>query len=135
MKHEDKFTTKDLEEAVADLSLMKFFPSEPGSREAVMTLLRKMCPHRTALRWLVSEMVNHVREWPGAAEMRGLLCTRYDAADGIDQYCGIQGYRPCDYEERHYEQHKQLMSGSWQNESSEVLKRIAKSMKPKGLLN
>jgi hypothetical protein len=78
MKTRDLFTEQDLVEAVGDLSTMPYFPE--ASRSAVMTLLRKMCPHRTALRWLVAEVVNHVGTWPGIAELRGILCSRYDPA-------------------------------------------------------
>jgi hypothetical protein len=39
------------------------------------------------------------------AELRGLLCTRYDAADGIDQpYCTIPGFTPAEQEARYLEQ-------------------------------
>ena len=56
---------------------------------------------------LVAELVNHVGEWPGPAEVRGLLCTRYDAADRIDAYCNLPGYRAADCEARSLTEHEQ----------------------------
>lgn len=93
------FTKRDLELACDQLSMMPFFPSE--ARGAVMHLLAKMCPHRQSLDWLVAECVNHVERWPGPAELRGLLCTRFDAADGVDAYCNLPGYTAAEMEARH----------------------------------
>jgi hypothetical protein len=105
-KTSDLFNEKDLLDAVDDLSTLPYFPAD--SRGSVLTFLRKACPNRTALRWLVSEAINHLDRWPGLAGLRGILCTRYDAADGIDQYCNLPGYRAEDAEAKHYEKHSQL---------------------------
>src|ERR1035438_1501697 len=83
MQAHRNFTEAELQEAVDDLEMLDFFPKE--TRGAVLTLLRKMVPHKTALTWLVSEYVNHIGKWHGPAELRGVLCTPYDAAEGIDQ--------------------------------------------------
>ena len=82
---DDPFTPADLERACDDLTMLEFFPRE--SRASVMRLLRVICPHRRALKWLVAELVNQVNKWPGPAEVRGLLCTRFDPADGVDRWC------------------------------------------------
>jgi hypothetical protein len=95
----DKFDALDLERACDDLATIPYFPVE--SRTSVMTGLREMCPHRTALRWLTAEAKNHVNKWPGIAELRGLLCTRYDPADGIDHWCSLPGYTATDAEAKH----------------------------------
>ena len=108
MKTQDLFTEQDLIQAVDDLATVPFFPSE--SRGSVMTQLRRMCPHRTALRWLVAEVVNHVGSWPGLAELRGILCSRYDAADGIDQWSTLPGYRGDDAEMKQLEAHECLQA-------------------------
>ena len=101
----EKFSQRDLDQALDDLAMLRYFPSD--TRASVMHLLAKICPHREALEWLVGELVNHVGEWPGPAEVRGLLCTRYDAADGIDGWCNLPGYRAEDYESRHLAEHDQ----------------------------
>jgi hypothetical protein len=102
----------DLNAAVDDLATIPFFPNE--SRASVMNFLAKICPHRKALVWLAAEATNRVRTWPGLAEIRGLLCTKYDAADGIDGYCALPGYTPGEMEAKHFEQHEQIKAGSWE---------------------
>jgi hypothetical protein len=114
------FTEQDLIEAVDDLSTMPYFPAE--ARGAVLTMLRKMCPTRTALKWLIAEAVNHVDRWPGMAELRGILCTRHTPADGIDQWSSLPGYRAKDAEAKHYEHHEQLKSGELCDEARQLLR-------------
>jgi hypothetical protein len=65
-----------------------------------------MCPHVEALEWLVAELVNHVGEWPGPANVRSLLCQRCKPADGIETGCGIPGYTPEDCEARAISEHQ-----------------------------
>jgi hypothetical protein len=85
--------------------LVKFFPSDGNARGALMEFLVLICPHKEALEWLVSEVVNKVGQWPGAADLRGLLSTRYMPADGLRTDCGIIGYRPEDHEAREIDRH------------------------------
>jgi enoyl-CoA hydratase/carnithine racemase len=125
----ERFTKQDLEEACNDFAMLPFFPQE--ARASVMMLLAKMCPHRRALRWLVEEVVNHVGKWPGPAELRGLLCTRYDPADGIDHWCSLPGYTAADAEARHYAQHEQLKTqeniGGYLGEEVAPLQQLAQA--------
>lgn len=100
----EKFNKSDLERACGDLAMLRYWPAQ--AEAAVMHLLLQICPDRAALAWLVAELVNHVGEWPGPAEVRGLLCTRYDAADGIDAYCNLPGYRAEDGERRSLDEHE-----------------------------
>ena len=123
MKTGDLFSELDLAEAVDELATIPFFPTE--IRGTVMALLGKMCPHRTALRWLVTEAVNHCGKWPGMAELRGILCTRYDASDGVEHWSTLPGYRAEDQEAKHYEQHEQLKAGGTLSDESRQLLRLA----------
>lgn len=123
----DAFTQKDLDRAVNDLSMMPFFPVE--ARAAIMAFLARICPHKRALTWLVAECVNHVPQWPGPAELRGLLCTRFDAADGIDAYCNLPGYTAAEMESRHIEKHEQLKASGWEQQAEERFKEIAGPVK------
>jgi hypothetical protein len=75
-----------------------------------MRYLAEMCPHREALRWLVRQVVNYAAKWPGLAEVRGILCTRYDPADGIDGYSTIPGYRADDAEMRYILREQQMFA-------------------------
>jgi hypothetical protein len=110
----DKFTKQDLERACDNLAMLPFFPVE--ARAAVMRLLATMCPSKQALDWLITETVNRVAKWPGPAELRGLLCTRYDAADGVDGYCSLPGYSAAEMEAKAIERHEQLKVGGWEAE-------------------
>jgi hypothetical protein len=110
----NEITLEDLETAVDDLSTIPFFPNE--SRAAVQTFLAKICPHREAVAWLAAEATNRVRTWPGLAEIRGLLCTKFDAADGIDGYCTLPGYTAAEMEAKHLEHHEQFKVGGWEAE-------------------
>ena len=120
----DKFTKADLNEAVDALEMLEYFPKE--ARGAVMTLLRSMVPHEQALDWLVAECVNHIGKWPGPAELRGLLCTRYDPADGIDTWCSLPGYSAADAEAKALAEHEQRkiqerVGGCVAEEAKEIL--------------
>jgi hypothetical protein len=106
-----EITKADLEQACDDLAMMPFFPME--SRASVMMLLGRMVPHRPALDWLIGECVNKLERWPGPKELRGVLCTRYDPADGVDVWCSLPGYRASDGEAQHLERHEQLKAGSY----------------------
>lgn len=136
MNSREKFSRTELEDAINRLKLLKFFPTDPGAHAALFELLAKICPHREALEWLVTTLQDHVPEWPGAQSIRGLLCTKYDAADGVDEYCNIPGFRPQDCEARYYEQHEQVKTqerigghiGEWHGQLSSAAE--AKKLPP-----
>jgi hypothetical protein len=90
----------DLVKAVGRLSLLKYEKSQAMVEAALMEFLALICPSREALDWLVAELVNKIGEWPGTADVRGLLCTMYKPADGIHVDCKIPGYRWQDFEDR-----------------------------------
>lgn len=112
-----KFTQGDLNSAITRMKLLKFFPGDPGARGALMELLATLCPHREALLWLTDTLINRVGEWPGPTELRGLLCTHYRPADGVEAYCGLPGWTARDMEQREIDRndsHKALESGPQQ---------------------
>jgi hypothetical protein len=126
---DEPFSAADLDRACDELGMLEFF--RPDLRAPVMRLLRDMCPHKRALRWLVEELVNHVGKWPGPAEVRGLLCSRFDPADGIDQWCSLPGYTAAEQEEKHLERHKQLKNaeGYVADESRDVIRLLGEGKK------
>jgi hypothetical protein len=102
-----KFTEQDLVAAVDDLATIPRFPY--NSRPAVMSELVRMCPHREALRWTIRNAVANCITWPGMAELRGLLCSRYEPLDGIDRpYCSIPGFTADECEQKYIERHAEL---------------------------
>lgn len=76
------FTNQDLDGAIADLGMLKFFPSDATVQGSIKAYLAKLCPHKKALLWLVVTLVNQTGEWPGPAEVRRVLASRYRPADG-----------------------------------------------------
>src|SRR5579883_3447356 len=120
--NDEPFTAEDLTKAADDLSMLPYFPHE--ARASVIALLARMCPHRRALKWLVSEVINHVAKWPGPAELRGLLCTRFEPRDGVDQWCSLPGYTAEEAYARHLEQHYQLTraDGYLAEEAKQILR-------------
>lgn len=81
MQHE-RIKLDDLSAAISGLAMLKYFPSEPEVRAQIKALLARMCPHLEALEWLVATLVNQAGEWPGPAEVRRTLASRYRPADG-----------------------------------------------------
>lgn len=106
-----KFTPQDLQQAVEDLSMLEYFPREPGAQAAIMRLLAKIVPHREALKWLVDMFTNRVGKWHGPTELRAVLCTRYAPQDGIEAWSQIGGFTAADGEQRSLEAHEQLKIG------------------------
>lgn len=129
----DKFTQRDLEIAVDNLALCKesFWAAEAGGRASVMLLLAKLCNTKRELNWLVEEVVNKIGTWPGPKELRGIFCTKFDPADGIDAWCSLPGYRPSDGEQRALEAHEQIKAGGYLSEPAKEMLSIIESAKAK----
>ena len=122
-----KFTRHDIELALSRLRLMKFMPTDPAFQVSLGELLALICPHKEALEWIVRTLLDRVREWPGAYEVRALLCTKYDAADGVDApYCSIAGFRAEDYESQYYERHQAIKAGGWEK-PVEIIERLSQA--------
>lgn len=88
----------DLGNAITRLRMLSYWPAD--AEGAVMELLLQMCPHSGALDWLVGVLINKIGRWPGPAEVRGLLCTRFRPADGIEGNCSLSGFSPAAMEGR-----------------------------------
>ncbi len=73
---------------------MKFFPSDPYARAALVEMLGEMCESEDQVRWLVKEVRTKYPEWPGVYELRRLFCARFRPQDGIvvaDSSGGVEG--------------------------------------------
>lgn len=82
-------TETGLTKAIATLSLMKFFPSDPYTRTALIELLAEMCHTDEQAIWLAKRTVQLHNEWPGAHELRATLCSKFRPRDGIEVYSAI----------------------------------------------
>lgn len=93
-----KPTEEDFLAACGELSAIPFFPSDSGARTAVARALRSFVSQTHHLRWLVDTSIDHMRQWGGVAELRGIYCTRFKPADGVEGYSSISGFTPADSE-------------------------------------
>ena len=84
----------EIAKAVEDFGCLRYFPNEPGAREAVMELLERMVESPEALRWLVRTMIDEVGEWQGPMELRGVYCTRFPPADGVEAWSSCGKFSP-----------------------------------------
>lgn len=106
--------------------MCEYFPTDPGTRAAIMRLLAKMCPHKQALAWLVTTFTDRIGKWHGPAELRAVLATRYQPADGIEAYSSLPGFRPEDSEVAMAERHEQIKSGGWSElDAPAIVKQLA----------
>jgi hypothetical protein len=84
MARHDLFDENDLRWANETLSTIPFYPQDGGTQSAISDFLAKVCPHRTALRWVVTTLAEQKQPWPGLGGIRELLCKRFAPADGVE---------------------------------------------------
>jgi hypothetical protein len=105
-----------IKKAVGEFGMLKYFPSDAASKAGVMELLERMVRTPEELAWLVRTMVDRVGEWRGPKELRGVFCTRFAPADGVDVDClETPGFTPEALEGRsayEHEEHKFLGAGA-----------------------
>ncbi len=70
--------------AIGIMSLMKYFPGDEDSRGALIELIGDMCQTDEQVIWLAKRMRNLYPEWPGAHELRAVLCSKYYPKDCIE---------------------------------------------------
>ena len=80
-------STQEVKAAVAELSMLRFFPSDVAARAGVASLLARMVDAPERLRWLVRAMVDEVGTWEGPKELRAVYCSRFRPADGVEADC------------------------------------------------
>lgn len=68
---------------VAQFGTMRFFPTEPAMRLALVETMGEMCETEDQVRWLVKRVRTLYSEWPGEREMRACFCSRFKSKDGI----------------------------------------------------
>jgi hypothetical protein len=78
--------------AVSRMAILKYFPSETPPRAEIAKLLIRMVDNDKHLAWLIDTIVSRLNEWPGPNELRGVFCTRFKPADGIEANCSIAGF-------------------------------------------
>jgi hypothetical protein len=73
-------TVKNL---VAGMGTMKFFPSDPAVRLALVELMGDLTDDEDKVRWLVKKLRAEYAEWPGERELRRVFCERFRPKDGV----------------------------------------------------
>jgi hypothetical protein len=82
-----KPTPDQFENAVGRLAALAFFPVSDEARTEIMRLLYRMVSTVEQLNWLCTTMIDRVGTWRGPVELRGVFCTRFKPADGIEANC------------------------------------------------
>jgi hypothetical protein len=87
--------------AVGELAAIPYFPADEYARRAIMRQIAKFVDRPDHLHWLVNAALNTMRHWDGIPELRGLYCTKFKPADGIEADCHLPGYSANDCEAQH----------------------------------
>src|SRR5262249_16361475 len=74
---------------VAQLGTMKFFPSSPQTPMALIEFMGDLTDDEEKVRWLVKRVRPMYAEWPGEYEVRACFCSRYAPKDGINAHSTI----------------------------------------------
>lgn len=82
--------------SIGKLSLLKFFPSDPDARTALVEMACAMVETDEEIEWLCRRALQIFNEWPGPNELRALYCSRYPAQDGVSANSELfsTGYPP-----------------------------------------
>jgi len=95
---------EQLADAIDRLTTIPMFPVTPAAHREVMRVLFRMIGTVQQLDWLVTTMVDNSDQWHGAAEMRGVFCTQFTPADGVEKNAQFTtGFKPADIEAEHLE--------------------------------
>lgn len=73
--------------AVIELANIPFAPQEPAQQKALMRQIAAFADRPDALRWTIDMAVARWTRWLGTAELRGIYCSHYRPADGIEGDC------------------------------------------------
>lgn len=80
-----------------DLLVIPYYPRD--QHDIVLRQLERFVDRPERLRWLVDAAVSNMRTWTGLQELRGIYCSRFKPADGIEADCiETPGFRPDDNE-------------------------------------
>ena len=74
---------------VASMGGMKFFPSDPAARAAIVETVGDMAENEEQVRWLTKRMRSMYAEWPGEIELRACFCSRFRPRDGINRCSSV----------------------------------------------
>jgi hypothetical protein len=82
-----KPTSDQIVHAVGRLGGLAFFPTDEAAKAEIMRLLQRLVSTSEQLEWLCTTMLDRVGTWRGPVELRGVFCTKFKPADGIEANC------------------------------------------------
>lgn len=82
MPDESAVSKEGLDWCVAKLSLLRFFPSDPLFRAALVEELAHIAHSDQRLEWLAKRTMQLFQDWPGIHELRAVYSSRYTPIDG-----------------------------------------------------
>jgi hypothetical protein len=80
---------KIVAEAIDRLSLMPYFPMDPGAKKELGKAMAEMCATDEQVQWLCRRMPQLHDKWPGEREMRAVLCSKFRPKDGLEMESDI----------------------------------------------
>lgn len=97
-------TSRDLASAVSIMSgVIRGFPQNVEGQAFVTHAIEKFVSTREQLHWLVETACERMR-WFSLPELRGIFCSRFRPADGVEGYCAeTPGLTAGDQEAAYYE--------------------------------
>ena len=101
-------TPKELALIGEDLLVIPFYPI--AHHDVILRMLERFVDRPERLRWLVDAAVMNLPQWGGVPALRGLYCTRFKPADGIEADCAIPGFTPDDNETAYLDAQSKLTS-------------------------
>lgn len=97
-----KPTSEQIAGAVHEMAqVIPYFPSDEAGQLIIMRQMERFVSHAHELRWLVDTATGVMRKWESIPELRGLYCTRFKPADGIEANCSLPGFTPEESEMRY----------------------------------
>jgi hypothetical protein len=69
---------------VSKLGTMRYFPSDPSVKLALVEFMGDIAETEDQVRWLVKRVRTLYAEWPGEHELRAAFCSRFRPKDGIN---------------------------------------------------
>jgi hypothetical protein len=75
---------------IAELTLLRFFPSEPNARLALVRMIGEMAHDENEVRWLVHRILALFNDWPGPLVIRQIFCSRFVPRDGMDVFSTLE---------------------------------------------
>lgn len=109
--------------AVGRLASLAMFPADPDARVGIMRLIKRMVTTKEQLDWLVLAMIDRVGTWHGPVEFRGVFCSRFKPADGIEANClKCAGFTALDSEAAYTDEQPKALEGPQARKMIEGLK-------------